>query len=112
MKRFLDLPDIPKVDYKTDPATWTKYTGSYVDPGVLGNLTVLMAGDALGMTFSSLQKSVTLIQMGGNQFMFKGPAGHPTLAGKWVGASFAVNDEGIAQYIVTPYGVATRLSTP
>jgi len=112
MKRFLDLPDIPKVDYKTDPTTWTKYTGSYVNPGVLGGLTVWMTGDAMGMSFESLQKTVTMVQMAGNHFMFKGPAGHPTLAGKWVGVSFAVNDEGIAQYIVTPYGVATRLSTP
>ena len=109
MKRFLDLPDIPKADYKTDPATWAQYTGAYSDPVTLGKVNVWMAGEALGMTFVELQKTVTLIQLAGDHFLFKGPADHPTLAGQWIGATFFVDDQGKGQYIATIYGVAARI---
>jgi CubicO group peptidase (beta-lactamase class C family) len=109
MKRFLDLPDIPKIDYKTDPATWTQYTGTYLDPVTLGKVKVWMAGQALGMTFVQLKKTVTLIQMAADHFIFKGPAGHPTLAGKWISATFFVDDQGKGKYIATNYGVAVLI---
>ena len=109
MKRFLDLPDIPKADYTTDPATWTQYTGTYLDPMTLGEVKVWMAGQALGMTFVELQKTVTLNQKAGDYFYFQGPAGHATLAGKLIGATFFVDDQGTGQYIATVYGVAARI---
>jgi hypothetical protein len=108
MMRFLDLDDPPPPNNKTDPATWDKFTGTYHDPTSLGNMTIWMAGEALGVSLEGAEQTATMMQFFPNVFYFYVPAGHP-MAGKAVSATFILDEAGKAQYISTPYGVAARV---
>lgn len=60
LEAVLQPEDVPPPDYDTDPATWTRYTGTYAITDAFGSelvAQVVLDGDALGVVFPNIESS-------------------------------------------------------
>lgn len=108
MDIFLELPDIAPPDYTTDPGTWGAYTGTYVDPYVLGTYPIYQKTDqTLWVTFTdedtAEQLNVQLIQYAGDTF-------YGIIDSYAITGTFFRDATGQAEYFATRIGVGKRIS--
>ncbi len=101
---FTDLPPI-------DPGTWTlsdrpleDYAGTYDDPVEFGPVEIRVEGDSLVADFPDHGFERTITRTFDDSFALDWPPGGTTLYG-----SFQGGDDGPFGYLVTRWGVATRL---
>jgi hypothetical protein len=100
--QLLGLSDVPAPDEKTPSSTWEKYTGTYLDPNVMGWVTISLQGSELTANIPGLGvDSLALTQVAGDRFSasLNGEAGEVT---------FYPGQDGATHWFVTRQGVGVK----
>jgi beta-lactamase class C len=97
-----DSPNL--APYFWSQSDWPSYLGTYVDPHVLGQVEVVQEGTSLVVRFVDLGFESEMVGSYEDAYRFTyEPAGYQA-----TGVFWRNEPEGEAQYLVTPFGVATR----
>ena len=98
----LGLPYGELPDERTEPSTWTRYTGTFDDPYWLGTFTVALEGERLWTTFDDGTRA-ELVQYGRDEFtMVFGETSQ-------LDATFFLDANGNAEYLATRGGTGRRV---
>jgi CubicO group peptidase (beta-lactamase class C family) len=100
LDEFLNLRDVPAPVYSTDPSTWGKYAGTYVDPNDFGAVDVTFDGSSLAFSAPSVG-DFSLSQVAGDEFA-------ASINGSTLDVTFYPDDAGNPKWFVTRAGVGER----
>lgn len=98
---FLDLDYVAPPDDRTDPSTWSRFTGVYADPYAYGTIDVALRGTELWAVLPELNTEAQLVQYGASYF-------YTTILDQPIDVRFVEDDTGVVRWFVSRYAVGTR----
>lgn len=101
MDLFLE-PEAEQPDWSTPASTWGVYEGTYEDPFTLGRIDVVHTALGLRATLHRFGSECDLVQYGGDSFFMQ-------VQGYWMLITFALDEAGRGEYLVSRVGVAERV---